>query len=136
MLDFTKLWNKTYLLGPNPFDFSRSDRAFFALAAAFIALSVIVFFLRRRADHGSPQNYLLSRIFHLFFTMGIFLLIWVGARFENAPGLSLHIFPLFLLLIFIIWAGAIGRYYFTRHRPAVKVWEEEKLKAKYLSRSK
>lgn len=132
MLDFTKLWDKIYLLGPNPPDLSRSDLIFFWISLIFLAVGIIAKILAARAETSSPQRFLRSRFFHLFLTMGILILSWVGLRFENIPWLSTHIVVLSLFLIWFIWLIFIGKYYVKEFRNKHRLFEEQKIKQKYL----
>lgn len=134
MFDFTKLWDKRYLLGPNPLELARSDHIFLGLAIALVALGVGAKIMVWRADAGSPKKYLLGRLFHLFFTIGIGLGIWYGARIERIPWIYTHFTALFLLLIGAAWFVFIARYYVRVYRLAQRAWEDEKLKNKYLKK--
>lgn len=134
MPDFTKLWNRIYLLGPNPLNLSRSDYIFFWVAVSFVVLGIVAKVWAMRAEATSPHRYLFARLFHSLVTMGIFILLWAGARFENIPYLSLHIVVLFLFLIFLIWLGFIAKYFFGGFLRQRKIWADEMLKRKYLPR--
>lgn len=131
-MDFTKLWDKTYLLGPNPLDLSRSDLIFFWVTLAFIVAGIISKIMAVRAETGSPSKFLFRRLFHLFATMGILILLWIGFRFENIPWLSTHVVVLFLFLIWFIWTGFIAKYFVTKFRGEERIWKEEAIKRKYL----
>lgn len=132
MLDFTKLWDKAYLFGPNPFSFSRSDFIFFGLAIALVAAAAVFKILVLRADKDSPRRFLLLRYFHLTATAGILTLLWAGARFENIPWLSTHFLVLLMFLGWLFWLGFILKYYFRQYRHVLRAWQEEKIKRKYL----
>ncbi len=134
MPDFTKLWDGKYLFGPNPAAVSRSDVIFLWAGALMVALAILAKILALRAERESPSRFLWNRFFHNFLTMGILVLLWAGARYENIPWLAAHIVVLGLLLIALIWLGFIGRYLFAKHRLQSKTWEAEKLKRKYLPR--
>lgn len=132
MLDFTKLWNKIYLFGPNPPDLSRSDLIFFWVSLVFIVAAIISKIMVFRTAPGSPKRMLRSRVFHLFLTIGILVLLWVGARFENIPWLSVHIVVLSLFLIGLVWLVYIGRYYIREFKTKERQWREDQIKQKYL----
>lgn len=134
MLDFTKLWDKRYLFGPNPLGFSRSDYIFWAAAVALILASVILKVLATRLDQTSPQKRLLSRYFHLTATAGILTLVWSGFRFENIPWLSTHFLVLAMFVIWLAWLGFILKYSLWQYRRDRTAWQEENLKRKYLPR--
>lgn len=132
MLDFTKLWDKTYLLGPNPVELSRSDLIFFWAALAFTALGIAAKVFAWRAEIASPQKYFMNRLYHLFLTMGVLVLLWAGLRFENIPWLSTHIVILGLILIWFVWLVFIAKYFFREFPRQKKIWDEERIKRKYL----
>lgn len=132
MLDFTKLWDKTYLFGPNPTALSRSDYILFGIVAAFTVIGVFSKFLAMRQDAGSPRKFLFNRIFHTFAAAGISLLVWSGARFENIPWLSAHFLALVLLLIWAVWCVFICKYGWSRYREELREWEEKQIRDKYL----
>lgn len=132
MLDFTKLWDKIYLFGPNPPDLARSDLIFFWVSLVFVVAAIISKIIVFRTAPGSPKRMLWSRIFHLFLTIGILVLLWVGARFENIPWLGTHVVVLSLFLIGLVWLVFIMRYYLVEGRSRQSMWEEEKIKQKYL----
>lgn len=132
MLDFSKLWDKVYLLGPNPLELSRSDRIFFWIAAVFVVLAVLAKIGVLRQPKDSPRRLLFSRFFHKFATIGILVLVWFTLRFENIPWLSTHIVVVFLVLVWLTWLMFIARYFFSRFRKAQKLWEDEALKRRYL----
>ena len=132
--DFTKLWSKTYLFGPAGFELSRSDKGFFFTAVVLIAAGLIFKFVQISREQGSPARLLLARFFHLFFTIGVFLLIWSGAREQGIPWVSTHFLALLLGVVFLVWLAFILRYYFGKHRSLTESWAEEKIKKKYLVR--
>lgn len=131
-MDFTKLWDKRYLLGPNPLDLSRSDLIFLWMAIGFLVLSVAAKVTVLKQDKDSPRRFLASRLFHLLATMGILMLVWAGSRFENIPWLSTHVVVLSLLLIALVWFGFIAKYFLGDFKRQLKLWREEVLKRKYL----
>ena len=133
-MDFTKLWDKRYLFGPNPFDLSRSDQIFFGFAILLVLLAIVakIFVLRAPASH--PKKILFGRLFHLFLTMGILLGVWYGARIERIPWIYSHFTALLLLVIAAIWFGFIIRYYWLVFRNAQTAWQDQELKNKYLKR--
>ncbi len=132
MPDFTKLWNKIYLLGPNPLEMTRSDMIFFIAALGFVVIAIICKIFILRQESGDPKKLLGARLFHLFVTIAILVLIWAGARFENIPLVSTHVVVLFLFLIWGVWLVFIVKYFFTRYRQARRNWQEEQVKRKYL----
>ena len=134
-MDFTKLWNKTYLLGPNPLELQRSDQSFFIVSLAFILIGLLTKIVSYQSDVGSPKKLLLSRFFHVFLTSGTLILLWFGSRFENIPMLSTHIVVLLLFVIWIVWLIFIAKYFFKEYRVKQRLWEEEKVKRKYLARA-
>lgn len=136
MLDFTKLWDKTYLFGPNPIELSRSDWGFFWLAVGFVLFSLIAKVLAIKSESESPDKLLRNRFFHLFLTVGILLLLWSGMRFENIPWLSTRLLALLLLFLWLLWLAFIARYLFSSFRVQKKAWEAELLKRKYLTGKK
>lgn len=136
MLDFTKLWDKTYLFGPNPIDFSRSDEIFLYAAGACVILGVASKIIALRHPSRSPRQYLFNRIFHLLLTIGLLASLWVGARFENIPWLSIHFTVLFIWLMGLIWGVFIFVYFFRDYRQQQKLWEDESLKQKYLTKDR
>lgn len=135
MLDFTKLWNKIYLFGPNPVVLSRSDQIFFWLAAGFVVVGMAAKIVEWYLENGRPKKILLNRLFHLFFTSGLLLLIWYGARLQLIPWISAHFTALLVLAIFLVWLGFITRYYLRDYRDLEQRWKDEQIKNKYLSRS-
>src|SRR3989344_2776741 len=132
MFDFTKLWDKAYLFGPNPLDLSRSDIIFFWCAIGFIVMSIVSKFLAFRHRAASPHHFLFNRFFHLFLTMGILVAIWAGARRENIPWIGTHFLALVLFLIWVIWLGFILKYFLGRFRHDRNIWKDEQIKRKYL----
>ncbi|MBI4050539.1 MAG: hypothetical protein HY396_00995 [Candidatus Doudnabacteria bacterium] len=133
MLDFTKLWNKTYLFGPNPIELVRSDFIFFWTSLALVAAGIILKIFAIKNSLDSPKRYLFNRLFHLCFTMGLLILLWFGFRFENIPWLSTHFVVLSLLLIWLVWLVFIGKYFFSQYRAQQKIWQDEAIKRKYLN---
>ncbi len=134
MLDFTKLWDKRYLFGPNPFDLTRSDYIFLGIAIACVALAFIAKIIHWRAEKESPRKILFSRLFHLFLTTGLLLGLWYGARVQRIPWIYTHFTALLILVISLAWFGFIARFYWKRYRALAQSWKEEKIKFKYLAR--
>lgn len=132
MLDFTKFWDPSYLFGRNPALLSRSDNIFLWAGATFIAICVIAKILALRSDKQNPTRFLFNRLFHNFLTMGLLVLIWSGFRYENIPWLSTHIVILVLFLIWLIWIIFIVKYALSEYPKQKKIWQEEKVKRKYL----
>ena len=136
MFDFTKLWSTAYLFGPAGFELVRSDKVIFYASLISIALAIVIKIFVLAKPKMSPVAVLLSRFFHLFLTMGILVLIWVGAREQAIPWISTHFMALVLFIISVVWLGYIVKYYFRKYRHEVKDWQDEQVKRKYLSRSK
>lgn len=134
MIDITKLWDKRYLFGPNPLELTRSDHIFLGLAIACAVLGIAAKIVVWRAQTGSPKQHLLGRLFHLWFTMGIGLAVWYGARIERIPWIYTHFTALLLLSVGAAWFVFIVRYYVRVYRSAQKFWEDEQLKNKYLKK--
>lgn len=133
MPDFTKLWNVTYLFGPNPIEMSRSDFWFFIISSALVFISLVFKIVAIQKEIGNPVKHLFNRLFHLCLTIGFFALVWSGLRFENIPWLATHVVVLVLYLIFLVWLGFI-LYYSIRWLPKqIRLWRDEKTKQKYLS---
>jgi hypothetical protein len=132
MFDFTKLWDKAYLFGPNPLDLTRSDFIFFWCAIGFVVISVVskIFAIKQRS--GSPQRFLYNRFFHLVLTMGILIFIWVGARRESIPWIETHFLVLLLFAISLVWFAFIFKYFTGQFRRDRKIWKDEETKRKYL----
>ncbi len=133
MLDFTKLWDKTYLLGPNPIELSRSDWLFFWASAVFVIAGIAAKLLASRQEHGSPRRFLFNRLFHACLTAGLLILLWTGTRFENVPWLSTHVTVLVLFLGWALWLGFIVWYLLRKFGREQKLWQEQALKRKYLN---
>ncbi|OGE77735.1 MAG: hypothetical protein A2751_01605 [Candidatus Doudnabacteria bacterium RIFCSPHIGHO2_01_FULL_46_14] len=134
MVDVTKLWDKRYLFGPNPFDLARSDHIFFVLAITCVIIAAAAKIIVLRAERGSPKKILFGRVFHLFLTIGILLGIWYGARIERIPWIYTHFTALLLLIVGLVWFGFITRFYLRVHRSAQERWQDEQVKLQYLKR--
>ncbi len=134
IMDFTKLWDKQYLFGPNPLELSRSDNIFFWIALVFIVAGIAAKILAMKNQGGSPKNVLFGRFTRLFLTTGLLTLLWVGARFENIPWISIRFLVLAILLMWLVWLLFIGKYFVRDFRKRQKTWEDEELKRKYLPR--
>ena len=132
MIDLTKLWDQTYLFSALLPSLSRSDIIFFWLSVVFIAFGLIAQFFALRSPIGSPRKVLCSRLFNMFFWIGLLVLLWFGGRFENIPLISRHIVVLGFLMIGLVWFGFIFRFYFLRYRSAQKRWDQEQIKLKYI----
>jgi hypothetical protein len=133
MLDLTKLWDITYLFGPNPIELSRSDKIFFVLGVLLILVSIGFKFAAVRQAGGSPKKFLQNRVFHWGLTMGILVLVWTAMRFENIPWLSVRFLALILFIVSAVWLFYILRYFLKQYRDQQKSWEEELVKKKYLA---
>ncbi|MDP3741083.1 MAG: hypothetical protein Q8R08_02030 [bacterium] len=134
MIDFTKIWDPKYLFGPNPTSLSRSDHIFFWIAIVFIVAAVGAKIFSAKDNSQSPKKYLFRRLFALFLTSGLLTMLWVGSRYENIPWLSTHFVVLIILLSWFIWLAFIGKYVVKNFFSQQKLWEEEELKRKYLTR--
>lgn len=132
MFDVTKLWDKRYLFGPNPIDLTRSDHIFFWISLVFVVAAILSKIIASTQQNGSPKKFLMNRFFRAFLTMGILILLWTGARFENIPWLSTHILLLFLFLIWLVWLFFIAKYFLKDYRGQQENWESEQVKQKYL----
>lgn len=134
MLQVSKLWNLTYLFGPNPLDFSRSDKIFFVAGIAFVILAIAGKVWAIKHEPQSPSRHLFNRLYHLFLTIGILVVFWGGARFENIPWLSTHFLVLLFYLGWLVWLGFIGFYFFGDFRLQHRIWQDEVVKRKYLAK--
>ena len=134
MLDVTKLWNKTYLFGPSFMGLTRSDKIFFWFAVVFLSTAIAAKVAMWYTEAGRPKKVLLGRIFHLFLTASLLLLLWYGARVEQIPWIATHISALLVFVLFFIWLGFIVSFFWRKYRRLEELWAEEKIKQKYLSR--
>lgn len=132
MLDFTKLWDARYLFGPNPADLTRSDAIFLWSGGALVLLAILAKILSLRQEKQSPQRFLWNRFWRHFLTIGLLVLLWSGARYENIPWIEARIVVLTLGIIAAIWLGFILKHLFTAYPVHKKNWHGEKLKRKYL----
>ena len=132
MIDLTKFWDQAYLFAALPPSLSRSDIIFFWMSVVFIALGLVAQFFALRSPIGSPRKVLCSRLFNMFFWIGLLVLLWFGARFENIPLISRHIVVLGFLIIGLAWFGLIFRFYFRSYRSVQKRWVQEQIKLKYI----
>ena len=132
MLDFTKLWDKIYLFGPNPIGMSRSDFIFFWASVGLIVIAIALKLLTIGSQKQSPKRYLLNKYFHLALTMGILFLLWVGFRFQNIPWLSTHFLVLLLWVVFLVWLGFVIKYHWQKFGKHHEEWSDGELKKRYL----
>ena len=132
MPDFTKIWDKVYLIGPNPTDLARSDTVFLWLSLVFIVAAIALGLLAYWEELGNPKKVLLARLWHLLLTTGLLGLVWAGARYENVRLVSTHLAIFIVFLIGFIWFATIAKYFFTRFRKERQIWQEQALKQKYL----
>ena len=133
MLDFTKLWDATYLFSFNSGAMSRSDLIFFWGAVVLLVAAVAVKVAALKSPKDSPKRFLSNRFFHLTLTTGVLILLWSAFRFQNIPWLSTHIVVLILWLSFLFWLGFIFWYYWRSFRSQHSEWQEEQTRTKYLS---
>jgi len=105
---------------------------FFWIAVAMAAAALISKAAAIRASADSPKRYLFHKYFHSLLTMGILVLLWAGARYQNIPWVQTHIVALVLFLITLVWLGFVVFYHRKDYRRHLSEWKEGKTKKKYL----
>lgn len=126
--------DKRYFFGPNTLEFFLTDWILYGAGTALVILAIISYIVSWRAAKGSPFQHLVSRFWHLFLTIGLLMLLWVGFRYENIPWLSARIVAFALALIGLIWLGYILKYWLRIYPGEKRVWGDKLLKQKYLTK--
>jgi hypothetical protein len=107
------------------------DKILFIVFAGMIVLGAI-FILWTHFNKHQVVKKLLGRVRNLFVWVGLVGVLWFVMRYENVPMLGKRFWFLVFALWWVIWAGFIAWYGFTRFRKDKKDVDWKKLNSKYL----
>jgi hypothetical protein len=66
-------------------------------------------------------------------TMGLFLVLWFGARFQQGNIVGSHFMVWCLMVITVLWIIAPIKNYFKNYKPQISEWSKQQEKLKYIN---
>lgn len=130
MIDFSKLGDIWYWLGPGPGDLSQPFLTFFTVFFCFfVFLKILLRFMGRQYVSGlhKAQRRVLYKIENLLLTMGLLGLLWTFFRFELVPYFSARYWLVLWLVGFVVWSYLI--FHYARYQVPAVVTRDEMRKA-------
>ncbi len=107
------------------------DEAFLYIGIALAVLAVVFRLGARFAPSPVDAKYR-SKFFKLFLTIGLFEVVWFGARAQLIRFFGTHFVALLVLLIGLVWLVWVVVKIIRNYRREKQVWEKGELKKKYL----
>lgn len=110
----------------------RSDKVFLITGAIFVALAVVFRILKALAKHPIKAK-LLAKFYVWVLTLGLALVVWFGARYQNVRFFGTHFVALLMFLAGLVWLIFILVYWMRKFPSEKQQWDKEQLKQKYLN---
>lgn len=130
-MNFKKLISVQYLFGGSQIGLVRSDKVFLIFGAAFVGLAVVLKIVQTLAKHPVKRR-LVGKVYVLALTLGLALVVWFGARYQNVKFFGTHFVALLLCLLAGIWLAAILAYWFRKFPSEKQEWDKAQARLKYL----
>jgi hypothetical protein len=100
--------------------------------AALVALSIIVWLVKKFVAKHELVKKLLSRYGNALFWFGLVGLIWFGFRYEAVPVLSKRAFAGGIIVLGLIWLGWVKYYFVFKFFKEKQEYDYGVVKSKYL----
>ena len=131
-MNFIKhIFSYDFLIYINRVRLDNTDTTFAVIAAvlivAAIAIRVYMYF-----EKHIVRYQLLSRVWRMSLTIGLLGAVWYGARYQLVGWFGTHLAFILLMLVGVVWAGYILKYYLQSYKKEKSHWDHKQLKDKYL----
>ncbi len=104
--------------------------------AGFVALSLILWLVKKFFIQHPVTQRLVARTANAMFWMGVVGLIWFSFRYQAIPILSKRFLAALVILIWLVWIGNIKLYFWRRYFPEKQEYDNLQLKNKYINPKK
>lgn len=111
---------------------STTSKVLLGLGIAFVVVSVVA---KYKASHTviPAEKKLWERFIAPGITMGLLLIVWVGARFQQGNIIGSHFVGWCLVLIAVAWFVPAIKYFIKEYGKSVDAWQKEQDKLKYIN---
>ena len=130
-MDFKSYLTKEYLFQINHVIIARGDKVFAAIGAILIVLAVLFKLAAVFAPTPVDKKYR-QKFFNLFLSIGIYEVIWFGARAQTVTFFGSHFVALLGLLIGLVWLIILIVKMIKNYGREKQGFEKEQVKLKYL----
>ncbi len=131
-MNFIKhIFSYDFLLYINRVHLERVDTVFAVIAALLIVVAIATRIYMYFEKH-IVRYQLFSRVWRLCLTVGLLGAVWYGARYQLVGWFGTHLAFILLLLVGLVWAGYILKYYLRSYKKEKTHWDHKQLKDKYL----
>ena len=120
-----------YLFQFNTAFVSPQEKLFFLGGTILVLLSIVLKISAVLAPDPVDVKYR-QKFYHLFLSIGLGEMAWYFCRYENAVFFGSRFVALLIVLIGLIWLGAILVSAFRHYKAEKQVWEKEQVRLKYL----
>ncbi|MEO8066042.1 MAG: hypothetical protein ABI643_04340 [Candidatus Doudnabacteria bacterium] len=128
---FSKLLENNFWFSQPSSFLSQLDQYLAYFFVACLALTIAVWAIKRFSVNQVKIK-ILNKFFYLFLTIGLSGLVWYGFRYENTPIFALRAWAGLVLLIGLIWVLFIVKYLIFGFPAALKEYDREMTKSKYI----
>lgn len=125
------LFDKFFWFVPPSSILSNADWIFGYIFAGFIALSIILWVVKRFTKNQIAAK-LIGKFFNLFLYNGISGAIWFGFRYENTPVFGQRYWAGLVFLILIVWLLFILKYLVFNFSKELTEYNHELVKKRYM----
>jgi len=120
-----------FLFQINRLALEKIDKGFFVLGAVFIIFAIVLKMASLYAPTPVDAKYR-QNFFVFFLSIGILLVIWFAARFENVMFFGSHFVAFLIVLVGLIWFVFILTSFIKHYGEEKREWMKEQVKLKYL----
>ena len=120
-----------YLFEINRISLDSVDKFFLMLAGLLLVLAAIFKLSSVYSPNPADKKYR-SQLYNVFLTIGLLEGVWFLARYQFIRFFGSRFVALLILLIGIVWFGAVLMKMIKNYKVEKVNWEKEELKRKYL----
>ncbi|OGE73606.1 MAG: hypothetical protein A3I07_01085 [Candidatus Doudnabacteria bacterium RIFCSPLOWO2_02_FULL_42_9] len=110
---------------------SVADKLFIYIFIAILAIAILLRIVKRFVRNAVHRK-LLTKFWHLTFTLGISGIIWSVFRYENTPLFARRYWAGLIFLAGIVWLLFILKYLIFNYRRELFEFGREQVKSKYM----
>lgn len=130
-MNFKSLLTLKALFEINRISIDSTDKFFLMLGGLFLVLAAIFKLSSVYAPSSVDKKYR-GKLFTVFLTIGLLELVWFGARSQFVRFFGTKFVALLILVIGLVWFGAVLINMLKNYRKEKMEWEKEQVKLRYL----
>jgi len=130
-MNFKQYLTPQYLFQINNAYVSPREKLFFLAGIILILLSIVLKIASVLAPNPVDAKYR-QKFYRLFLSIGLAEIFWYLCRYENVMFFGTRFVAFLIVLVGIIWLGAILISILKNYKKEKVVWEKEQIRLKYL----